>query len=131
MITVAVVAILAAIALPSYNDYVLRGKLGEAYSNLAAQATKMEQFFQDNRTYQGGPCGLTGPNFTVSCSGTPDNVTYTLQAVGNAGSGVAAFTFTVDQTGAKGTAVGGGAPSGWTAHSPNNCWVRARGGQCN
>ena len=61
MIAVVVVAILTAIALPSYQEYVTRGKITEATSNLADMRVKLEQFFQDNRTYVGacaaGPTG--------------------------------------------------------------------------
>ncbi len=51
MITVAIVAILAAIALPSYRDYILRGQVVDATNGLAGMRADMERFFQDNRTY--------------------------------------------------------------------------------
>src|SRR5262252_747950 len=53
MITVAVIAILAAVALPSYLDYVTRGNLVEARSNLSDMRTRLEQYFLDNRAYPG------------------------------------------------------------------------------
>ncbi|MGH8742788.1 MAG: type IV pilin protein, partial [Burkholderiales bacterium] len=52
MTVVAVLAILAVIAVPAYNDYVTRGKIPEATSNLADLRVKMEQWYQDNRNYQ-------------------------------------------------------------------------------
>ncbi len=51
MITVAVVAIIAAVALPNYFDYIARSRLVEAKTNLADMRTRLEQFFLDNRTY--------------------------------------------------------------------------------
>ena len=51
MIVVAIVAILTAIALPSYKDYIRRGRLPEAFNALADYRTKMEQYYQDNRNY--------------------------------------------------------------------------------
>src|SRR5690242_7148065 len=51
MITVAIVAVLARIAIPSYLDYVKRGKLQEAYNSLTSAALTNGQFYQDNRTY--------------------------------------------------------------------------------
>ena len=77
MITVAIVAILAAVAIPSYTDYITRSKIQEATTTLLAQRTKMEQYFQDQRTYSGA-CDPLNPNtvapvptglkyFTVSC----------------------------------------------------------------
>jgi len=46
MIAVAIIAILAAIALPAYNDYIQRGKLTEAFTGLADFRVRMEQFYQ-------------------------------------------------------------------------------------
>jgi type IV pilus assembly protein PilE len=51
MITVAIVAILAAVALPSYNGYILRGQQTDAFNSLSDFRTKMEQYYQDNRKY--------------------------------------------------------------------------------
>ena len=51
LVVVAIVGILAAIAVPQYGDYVLRGKIAEASATLSQHRVKMEQFFQDNRTY--------------------------------------------------------------------------------
>ena len=51
MIVIAVVAILAAVALPAYGDYLRRGQLPEAFTNLADLRVKMEQYYQDNRSY--------------------------------------------------------------------------------
>ena len=53
MIAVAIIAILAAIAIPSYTDYIRRGRLTEALGRLSAMRVKMEQYFQDNRVYTG------------------------------------------------------------------------------
>ena len=55
MITVAVIAILAAVALPSYIEYVTRSRLVEAKTNLSDMRTRLEQYFLDNRAYPSGP----------------------------------------------------------------------------
>lgn len=57
LITVAIVAILAAIALPSYDDYVRRGQVQEAFHFLSDYRIKLEQYFQDNKNYGTGGCG--------------------------------------------------------------------------
>ena len=57
MITVAIVAILASIAVPSYTQYITRSKIQEATTALLAQKVKMEQYFQDQRSYSGA-CAL-------------------------------------------------------------------------
>ena len=47
MITVAIVAILAAVALPSYSAYVTRSRVPAALDALGAYYTRMEQRYQD------------------------------------------------------------------------------------
>src|ERR1700674_4881311 len=87
MIVVAIIAILASIAVPAYNGYILRGKFAEAAGALAATRVKMEQYYQDNRAYSasgvaaGGGCiSPATVNFTLGCalSGTTG---YTVDAV--------------------------------------------------
>src|SRR6185369_17359208 len=131
MITVAIIAILASVAVPSYREYVIRSNFPNATSNLATAAVKMEQWFQDNRTYVGAPAcasgGITGKGFSFSCS----NVTGSTYLITATGTGSLSWVgFTVDQAGGKTTVINTGAPSGWSAASPNNCWIIRKGGQC-
>ena len=131
MITLAIIAVLAGIAVPNYNDYVLKGKLAEASSQLTTLQSRMEQYYQDNRIYSTTSattiCGIPVPAsptvkyFTFTCV-TPaggQGFTYT------AASADLGYTFTIDETGAKRTtAVGPG--SGVTV--PQSCWVTSKGG---
>ncbi|HEY6513670.1 MAG TPA: type IV pilin protein [Burkholderiaceae bacterium] len=128
MITVAIVAILSAVALPSYRDYVIRGNIPEATSRLATKQVQMEQFFQDNRTYVGGT-GCTADTtsskyFDFSCSGVTA-ATFTITAAGKGS--MAAFSYTINQTGAKTSAI---THTGWSNPSPNTCWAIKKAGQC-
>jgi len=126
LIAMVVVAILGAIALPAYNNYILRGKVPEATSNLAAKRVKIEQFFQDNRTYVGAPV-LTldqGTSQYFDFSGVATATSYTLTAAGKAS--MTGFTYTVDQSNARASTVTG--VSGWTGNT--SCWVTKQGGQC-
>jgi type IV pilus assembly protein PilE len=130
MVVVTLIAILTAIALPAYNDYVLRGKLQEATSNLLTMRVKLEQFYQDQRTYIGAcatgtvaplPTGLK--YFSITCP-TLSATGYTIQAQGTESS-VSGFTFTIDEgNNHQTTAV----PAGWT--NPGNCWVNRKSGTC-
>ena len=130
MVTVAVVGILAGIALPSYLDYVKRGKLTEAFNNLSACTVSMGQFYQDNRTFVGASLGSSGTN---QCQSTTTNFSYslsslsatgyTLTATGSPTSAVNGFTYTVDNTGARATP---NAPGGWATST--TCWVSSRSG---
>lgn len=128
MITVAIVGILAAVALPAYTDYVIRGNVPQATSRLATLQVQMEQFFQDNRTYAGAPACTADTTssrvFNFSCSAQTATA-FTLQAVGKGS--MAGFTYTVDHQGVRTSAA---VPAGWSAPSPNTCWVTRRGGVC-
>lgn len=133
MIVVAIVAILATVALPSYRDYVLRGQLVDATNLLSVGQANMERYFQDNRTYAvvgsfSPPCTGTQGKFTMTCSVTPDATSYTLEAKGSGP--VNDFYYTVNQQNIKQTRFGAAAPSGWTVPSPNACWVIRKGQTC-
>jgi type IV pilus assembly protein PilE len=51
LITVAIIGILAAVAYPSYNDFVVRNKRAEAPRELVRLANLQEQLFVDSRAY--------------------------------------------------------------------------------
>jgi len=129
MITVAIIGILAAIAIPSYRDYVLRGQLVDAQNGLSALRANMERYFQDNRTYRStgafiSPCDAPAPvgSFTLSCpAATLTATTFTAQAVGSGAT--SGFTFTVDQQSTRATARVG---SGWTQCTTG--WTTKRSG---
>jgi type IV pilus assembly protein PilE len=132
MIVVAIVAILARVALPSYAEYVLRGQLPEAFSYLSDYQLKMEQFYQDNRNYgtAGGTACATGTNapawntfsptgaryFTFSCSLGGDNQSYTVTATGGGGR-TTGYVYTVNSGGVKATTKFAGATVA------KSCWA--------
>ena len=132
MITVAIVAILAAVAIPNYSAYVQRGKAAEATSTLALLKNRMEQYYQDNKTYADivGPPVLTAPcspqagttkYFTYDCT-AHTLAQFTLTATPVAGQGVDNFSFTIDEAGNK-TSIFDGSPLA-------NCWLNSKGGSC-
>lgn len=133
MVAVAIVAILAGIAVPSYRDYVVRGNLADATNGLSTLRAQMERHFQDNRTYATSgsfttPCAAaastrTFNNFVVSCSGTPTSTAFTLQAVGSGP--VNGFSFTINESDVRATV---SAPSGWNTCA--NKWLLKRGATC-
>ena len=126
MIVVAIIGIVSAIAIPSYTQYILRGKLAEAHASLLALRTQAEQYFQDHRTFVGFPCAAVDTKyFTYSCPTlTPD--TYTIRAAGVAAQGTGDFAYTIDQANTRATA---GKPADWSAPA-GNCWVMKKNGQC-
>ena len=135
MVTVAIVAILAGVAYPSYQDYVRRASLPEAFGAMSDYRVKMEQYFQDFRNYgTGGKCAndAKGPswktfvpngakNFEYTCATDDGGRAYLLTATGR-GSAVG-HVYTVNQdnvqqtTRFKGTDV------------TKNCWL-VKGSEC-
>jgi type IV pilus assembly protein PilE len=130
LIVVAVVGILSAVALPNYNAYVIRGKITEGTSALSDGRVKMEQFFQDNRTYAGGPAPAATTYFTYAAPNTATpTLSYTITATG-IGS-MAGFSYTIDQNNAKTSTFSqatGSKAIGWTASTA--CWVVRKNGSC-
>ena len=139
MIAIAVVAILTSIAMPSYTDYVRRGKFVEAHGQLGDLRVKMEQWFMDNRTYLNAGatgCGVTMPTgqaaryFTYTCAAAAQ--TFTVTATGQVSEGLEGIAFTVDHSNTRQTTVTGGtamANAGYTA-ATTGCWVRKKPAQC-
>jgi type IV pilus assembly protein PilE len=130
MIVLAIVAVLASIALPSYVSYVKRSRLLEAVTQLADARARMEDYFMDQRTYvdAAGRCGVENRGaaadaFDLRCEGTATTFVYT--ASGRATKGMSAFVYTIDQTGSKVTV---SAPSGWSR--PADCWTIRQDGLC-
>lgn len=137
MIVVAIIGVIAAVAVPSYRDYVTSSRFAEATSGLANKRILMEQYFQDYRSYApaspapaataaGQPCATdtsTSTVFTFSCSGIAAG-TYLISATGTGS--MAGFTFTIDQANNKATTPV--TATGWTANT--GCWIRKKGGSC-
>jgi type IV pilus assembly protein PilE len=128
MIVVTIVGILATIAYPAYSDYLIRGRIPDATSGLAAKRVQMEQYFQDNRTYVGAPAcaadAATSRFFTFSCNPAATATTYTLEAVGVAP--MLGFTYTIDNQNTKTSTI---TRAGW-ANTSTSCWIIRKDGSC-
>ena len=129
MIVVVIVAILASVAYPSYQDYVIRGRIPDATGALSAWQVKMEQYYQDNRNYGSGTnCGVTKPNstpdFTFDCNAGAGQ-TFTLRATGNTTSVMKDFVYSIDQNGSRNSTVG----ARW-GNATYTCWATRKGGGC-
>jgi type IV pilus assembly protein PilE len=131
MITVAVIAIIAAVALPAYFDYITRSRLVEGRSNLADMRTRMEQYFLDNRAYPTGcvayasgpaPAGkiyLPGNDkfFTYDCP-VLSATAYTIRATDKFSPGTK-FVYTVNEANLRQTTA---VAPGWGT-VPKDCWI--------
>lgn len=122
MIVVAVIAILGAIALPSYREYIARGHRAEARAGLTQGAQWLERAATATGTYPltaAYPTALTqvpGGRYVISLA-SADGRTYTLTATRqNAAVGDRCGNFTLTNTGVREV-------TGGTA-SRDECWNR-------
>ena len=130
LVVLAAISIMAAVAIPSYTDYTTRAKIQEGTSALADGRIKMEQFFQDNRSYTSASLAANGCPSTLSmassttyfnytCSGLSATA-YTITATGKVS--MLGYTYTINQNNVKSTTA---IPAAWALSSgtPASCWV--------
>lgn len=109
MIAVAVVAILAAIAYPSYSRYVERARVTDGQAAVMEIAAQMERCYTVTADYSGCRTSL-GYNAAVSSEdghynvtvATPNASTFTITANADDANQVACAQLTLDQTGNRG-----------------------------
>lgn len=91
MITVAIIGILAAVAMPSYSEYIQRGHRSNARNTLIQVAQWMERAATSTGTYPlaanvpAGILAVEGNRYTVAVA-SADGSTYTITATRVAGS---------------------------------------------
>jgi type IV pilus assembly protein PilE len=125
MIVIAIIAILTAIAVPSYSSYIQRGARAEAKSALLLAAQAIERFHTDNGTYVGASIAANmaqtpsqgGAKYQIALVGTPTSSTFAVSAtpVGSMTTDECG-TFSIDQSGLK-TAAGASTGALYT-----KCW---------
>jgi type IV pilus assembly protein PilE len=126
LITIAIVAILASVALPSYADYVRRARLTDAFSTLAEYRTRMEIAYNNNGNYGVDACSVktaaATASFTFGCTLGDAAQNFTATATGTGA--VAGYAYSVDGGGARSTTAfkGQGGMS-------KPCWLQ-KGNEC-
>ena len=113
MVTIAVIAVISAIAVPLYSDYIQTARRSEGWNNLAAIKLAQEEFFLERNRYFPSPDGNVSTtagnistywtpaesdadrnfNYTVVSSGT--GTSYVATATGRGGKVPASVTFSV------------------------------------
>ena len=76
MIVVAIIGILAAVAIPAYQDYIARSQMSEAVNLLGSGKTPLAEYFADKGTWPAALAdvmGNTGGKYTntITTTGTP------------------------------------------------------------
>lgn len=123
MVVIAIIAILSAVAIPAYTDYLTRGRLTEAFTTLGGAQAAAEQYWSNERKYTNfANFPATTPNFSYALSNATAS-SYTLTATGTGK--MAGFVYTIDQSGTRTTTA---TPAGWGTST--TCWVDKKGGQC-
>jgi type IV pilus assembly protein PilE len=104
MITVAIIAILAAVAMPSYQDHVRRGRRADAQSFLQEVVARQQHFLLDRRAYaSGGITAATNANPAGLGMTVPANVStyYTLAMVTDNTTSPPSFALTATPAGSQ------------------------------
>jgi type IV pilus assembly protein PilE len=127
LVTVAILGILAAIAIPSYREYIARANRAEAKSALLENAQFMERYFMSNGFYSTAKNSGVAPNLpitslpqsggaqTYGIAAAVANTTFTLTATAmNSMAADDCGNFTLTHTGVKGASGALGAAECWS-----------------
>jgi type IV pilus assembly protein PilE len=119
MIVVVILAILAAIALPSYQKYVLRSHRAEGQALLSEAAARQERYFAQNNSYASSAAALNMTSYVAGLqyyglaisNVSASTYTLTATATGSQARDSECLTLTLDQAGTRGAT--GTASSCW------------------
>lgn len=119
MIVMAIIGILTAIAVPAYQEYVKEAKVADAVGRLAELRIRLEQNYQDDRSYMTNPPTLPAAQdfsfaYTVL---NADNYTITATGINS----MAGFSYGVDETNSRTSTAWG---------SSATCWIMKKGQTC-
>lgn len=114
MVVVAIVAILASIALPAYNEQIRKSRRADVQRQVVTRAQDLERYFSTNGMYVtaagGATCGGSDPasaHYAIATACT--DTTFTITATpGSSGPQASDGTQTLTQSGARGGSVSSG-----------------------
>lgn len=133
LITLVIIGVLSAIAIPSYTQHIATAKLTDSTNGLVEARLKLEQWYQDNRVYgtTGTTCGTTMPasgNFAYTCATSASGQGFTVTATSVIGKGLGAaaghYVYTIDHRNTKATTKYKN-----VAQTAKACWL-LRGTEC-
>jgi type IV pilus assembly protein PilE len=126
MITVAVIAILAAVAIPAYQDYARRGKRPDGRALLQAAAFAQEKYRLNNTSYASVTTDLVGacPG-SGACNSQQGNYSLAISGASGTGYTLTANASSASQLGDTGcTAIVYAMTGGTVSTTPAACWSR-------
>lgn len=111
MIVVAIIAILAAIALPAYQDYVARSQVSEAMTLSSGAKTAVTEYYADKGTFPttnalaglANDGSITGKYVASVTVGTGGGITALMKSAGSVSAKVAGKTFVLTPADAGGS----------------------------
>ncbi len=128
MVTIAIVGILSAIAVPAYRSYLDRTYIAEAFNVLSGDQIQMQQYFQDNGTYANGTaCAVAMANtthFTISCALNGSGFIIKATSAAVDGLSVGEYVFTIDDANNQQTT------SFQSISVSAQCWLLKSGTSC-
>ena len=123
MVIVSVLAIIGAIAVPSYRTYMQRAQRADATAALLALRSAQEKFFLQNSRYVTSVADMTAAkpaglglsavsehghyNITIAPGATPNSYVATATATGGQTADDACQNFTINESGVRGSAPNG------------------------
>ena len=126
MIAVAIIGVLAAIAIPAYQNYIIRAKVSESLTFASQAKTAVAEFYQSqgslptSNPQAGLATSITGTNVSQVTVGTGGAITVTASIAGvpTASSNIV-FTPTTTSSGITWSCTGGGNLD--NQYRPSNC----------
>jgi len=134
MVVVGIIGILAAVAFPSYTNYVTRTKRAIAKSFMSQIASKQEQFFSDNKRYADhlAELGYADKELTVNPSSeyVANGAADGLYLLSLSDTGTRTFTITAAPLGTQSTndtdcgslTMNQSGTKGASGDAPDGCW---------
>lgn len=126
LVAIAIIGILAAIALPSYQEHVLRSRRTDAVNALVDLSMRLERRYSDVASYAGATIGAGAASDVLASAASPGGfytlaieaatgTTYSISATprGVQASDKLCASYTLDQSGVRGISGSGGQQDCW------------------
>lgn len=109
MIVVAIIGILAAVAIPAYQDYVVKAKLSKVQSTIDPVKLALAMYFQENGSFPAGTAASAASNTFWTSVGLTNGITLPTEVSGITADGTSlnSVKLTLTLTGIKASGIDG------------------------